>query len=1000
MKKITVFILLVCILTSLFSCGSNNEPVSGTSETSVGAETSEQSEASYAGDVDKSSAYICDTDELNCVQLVFSSPASIPEGDGAVIYSPTTQSVGFDGKGYALQLKRGVKSTFTVEKTGIDKTDSRAFTVLFRNDADIAEAKKFFTVGKEVKIINSDRIHKYGNKMTAVIGGVPYTVTDKNTDTIDGDGVYLFDNRRDYTVTPQTDKDRVDVIVMENIVAYVGQMNEKTFFPSVNGYVLSFVGSCAADVSVSFGDSVEMLLFEPFTSPETYVEVNGYRQEVNYFNTTRTSYAGAVVYDSDFKDISTDTNEWGLEIAFDSDGKAVSVKEGGAKDSGNTPIPENGFVLSVCMDSPLYSKLCKTYEGADGRLVKNVTPYSVHKMKLDGRNIPRVGETAVVYDASYGSKTPVVGNGQLELICGADGYVVGLGDPNGGNDIPENGFIIAFYGMRYDEVRDFYHVGSRFFVNGSNTFLYIFTYPSVKISEGKALIEKYKAEYKECAEKLKNIDYDKAEDALLRLDSLMEDLEKGVTENALSSLAEIESTLSSLEYSFVESLRVQDRCGWAVSMPKNADEVEKVCENAKKLGLNTLIVSAFNDVYATYPSEIDGVVMGSQYNGFDVLGAFIEKGHSHGLKVYVMFACFAAGRTLEGLPEEHYVNRFAKEDKLLESRSGTNENRYYDDVTYTLDPFDNDVRDFFTSVITEVAEKYDVDGIQLDYIRFPLPNRYGDLPDDFGYNANTVKAFAEKTGITVDPHSIGMKSEYWDEWCAFRRDIITSFAVSLGEKIKAIKKDVNYSVTCFADYNDRQNYVYQSPEYLASNGYVDGVYTMIYADNYESEFSYASDIFGRMGDGAHLVAGVGTYVRATNDDLNRQLGISGDIGCDGVSVFGVSYAFSCGYLDVFRKGAFRKKAIRTDCGSVIVAAFSDDMLERIDNVYSRFCPDDGLAPFTEKLKEIHSKASDASYGGNIAEDLQKLRESLTFADEKLKNDVERRIDFIISCLNR
>ena len=991
MKKIIAFVMISAFLLSLFSCDTGDTS-SEDAEKSVPTEHSAAEDPIEPNYVNKSSAYICTSDDMNCVQLVYYDPSETPEGDGAVVYAPSSRRISFGTDEYAIQLKRSVKSGYTVEKIGVDKTDSRNFTVVFRNENDIKAAKTFFGIGKEINLVNSDKIHKYGNMMTAVIGGKPYTVTDKNTDIIEKDGVYLFDNRKEYACIPQTEKDLINIIVMDDIVAYVGEKNERVLFPSVNGYVLSFVGEYAGKVKASFGDDVEIYLFDPLTSPASYVEVNGYRQEVNYFNCTRTAYAGAVVYDGDFQCVSTQTNEWGLEIAFDSDGKALSVREGAKSDSGNTPIPEGGFVLSVGMDSPLYSKLCKTYDGADGKLVKNVTPYSVHRMKLDGRNIPRVGETAIVYDNSYGSTTPRVENGQLELICDADGYVIAEGDPDGGNEIPENGFVTAFYGMRYDEVRDFYHIGSRFFVSSSNAFLYIFDYPSVKIRENRALFEKLKSQYAECAEKLKNIDYDKAESALAKLDTLFEKAESGDASEAKTALAEMTSVLSDLEYSFTESLRVQDRCGWVVTTPKTPEEVEKVVSNAEKLGLNTVIVSAFDGVYAKYPSEIKGVVTGDDYKEFDALGEFVKDCHSHGLKVFVMFACFDAGKALDGLPEEHYVNRFKNEGKLLMSRSGTYENRYYDDVTYTLDPFDPEVRDFFTSVITEAAEKYDVDGVQLDYIRFPLPNRYGDYPDDFGYNENTLQAFAEKTGITVDPHDIGMKSEYWDDWCSFRRDIITSFAVSLGEKLKSIKKNLNYSVTCFADYGDRQNYVFQSPEYLSESGDVDGVYTMIYAENYENELHYAKDIFDRMGNEGHLIAGIGTYVRAANDDLNRQLGISYDIGCDGVAVFGIAYAYSGGYLDVFRKGAFREKAVRTDEGGATVAAFAEDMKDRVDNVYSRFYPDFDFSSFVSSLDLIGSGASGA--------ELRSLLDSVSFGDDRLDTDIRNRIDFIISCLDR
>ena len=64
------------------------------------------------------------------------------------------------------------------------------------------------------------------------------------------------------------------------------------------------------------------------------------------------------------------------------------------------------------------------------------------------------------------------------------------------------------------------------------------------------------------------------------------------------------------------------------------------------------------------------------------------------------------------------------------------------------------------NVFMEVIEKYDVDGIHLDYIRFPSTN--------YSYDSTSVARFKQETGLT---------SPYQDpsRWAQWRRDQVTNF---------------------------------------------------------------------------------------------------------------------------------------------------------------------------------------------------------------------------------
>ena len=93
-----------------------------------------------------------------------------------------------------------------------------------------------------------------------------------------------------------------------------------------------------------------------------------------------------------------------------------------------------------------------------------------------------------------------------------------------------------------------------------------------------------------------------------------------------------------------------------------------------------------------------------------------------------------------GRPMTDYTEKELK-DNLLEG--------------YFLDPAIPAVRDYTVEVINDILNKYPVDGIHLDYIRYPYSgyNKYHKkYLSDFGYNPLARKIFKKKYGI--DPINI------------------------------------------------------------------------------------------------------------------------------------------------------------------------------------------------------------------------------------------------------
>jgi hypothetical protein len=115
-----------------------------------------------------------------------------------------------------------------------------------------------------------------------------------------------------------------------------------------------------------------------------------------------------------------------------------------------------------------------------------------------------------------------------------------------------------------------------------------------------------------------------------------------------------------------------------------------------------------------------------------------------------------------------------------------------------------EVTEFLSKLYGSIADVPEVDGIHLDYIRFPdvilargLWEKYGLVMDreypeyDYCYCDKCVADFKEKTGIDIktveDPSQV-------EEWKQFRYDLITNLVNHLTEVVHSKNKEINAAV--------------------------------------------------------------------------------------------------------------------------------------------------------------------------------------------------------------
>lgn len=195
--------------------------------------------------------------------------------------------------------------------------------------------------------------------------------------------------------------------------------------------------------------------------------------------------------------------------------------------------------------------------------------------------------------------------------------------------------------------------------------------------------------------------------------------------------------------------------------------IENAVNLCSELGFNTIFVVTWNKAATTYPSKImkgfTGVEIDHNLKGRDPLKELIDIAHKKNIKVIAWFEFgFSSsfkengGELLKRKPHWSAINN----KNELVTKNGF-------DWMNGIHP---EVQSFLLSLIIEVVENYEIDGIQGD-------DRLPAMPVEGGYDEYTVKLYQSEHNGKLPPSNF--RDSLWIDWRAnklnlFMRDIYSS----------------------------------------------------------------------------------------------------------------------------------------------------------------------------------------------------------------------------------
>ncbi|HEX9886203.1 MAG TPA: family 10 glycosylhydrolase, partial [Longimicrobiales bacterium] len=214
----------------------------------------------------------------------------------------------------------------------------------------------------------------------------------------------------------------------------------------------------------------------------------------------------------------------------------------------------------------------------------------------------------------------------------------------------------------------------------------------------------------------------------------------------------------------------------------------------------------------------------------------------------------------------------------------------------------------------DLAERYDLDGLHFDYVRYP--NR------DFDYSRGALDAFRAWAGPRVDPGRITAldagaraKPTAWpdalpDLWDEFRRAQVTGLVRRVYLGVKTARPDFVVSAAVFADAEDASRHRFQDWMGWLEAGILDVAAPMAYTNDDGRFRAQIRDAVQAARDPRRVWAGIGAYAN-TSDGTVSKIGIARQEGAGGVVLFSYDWATAQGatrgvtFLERVGRASFR-----------------------------------------------------------------------------------------------
>lgn len=512
----------------------------------------------------------------------------------------------------------------------------------------------------------------------------------------------------------------------------------------------------------------------------------------------------------------------------------------------------------------------------------------------------------VIYTPAYGLRTgtnefgteAIVENNMVVRLNGADSI------------IPKNGFVISGHGKAKTWIIKNIQVGSKVYIDYTGNSLRVFLTPDSlvyaakeKIKEVSGLIEYYRQ---------KDILYNdkKAGEYLENSRELLRKAEKK-PEKTQSFITDAMSSLDDAIKNAIPYINNELKGVWVRPVEKTPSQIEKTVERIKDAGITDIFLETYFHGKTIYPSKYlrdNGVIwQREEFLGFDPLEIWIKEAHKRNMKVHIWFESFYVGNDNPQTTPNHVLSvyptwankRLSNYDSEIPVPSLSEHNGYF------LDPANIQVQTYLLGILSEIISDYEIDGINLDYVRYPQtvdPSYPNYALTNWGYTKVARDEFKAMYGL--DPINIIYGTGDWQLWTLYRQRQISEF-------IKSVKKltenrNIKLTTVVFPDLKKASATKMQNWKTWSMNNLVDGFTPLILTGDKNTAVLLLKDIVNNTSPTTKIYPGIFvTFMGGPFEDLLIQIHKTREFKARGAIIFDYAHLDDI-YIEALKTRVYNK----------------------------------------------------------------------------------------------
>lgn len=346
---------------------------------------------------------------------------------------------------------------------------------------------------------------------------------------------------------------------------------------------------------------------------------------------------------------------------------------------------------------------------------------------------------------------------------------------------------------------------------------------------------------------------------------------------------------------------------------RGAKGMAQLFDKLKTANINVVYFETNNAGFTMFPSKVG--TQNPETLGWDPLGCAISEAKKRNMEFHAWFWTFTVGNAkhnpIVGKEADYPGPVLSSHDFAWALASQTGAFVPPRQFEYWLDPSNPDCRAYIKSLVFEVVNRYPVDGIQLDYIRYPFNNKGSEM----GFNWLGRQKFERETGLSLDR----LDEDTRTMWIHWKANNVSSFVKEMSESLRAAKPGIRISAAVYGmPKRMRMNAIQQEWEVWVANGWVDTLNPMTYVSTAKELNDAAGFVRESTADKALSYPGL-SIRQLDTAGLVEQLDTARVIGTLGTTMFAVAH-LDDKKVNMLKVGPYRRPTTMTPQSDPIKAS--------------------------------------------------------------------------------